>query len=603
MTEQQRTATHRPHVDGPGVDGSPSDDATAHGTADTAASTSGAGAITPLTRRQIRLAAQRLDVQHPDEQGRTEPDASAVPAAVPAAPVSRRDLRARAADTTPGPPPTVNQPVTPRTPAAPPASTDEPRDDEASPAPLSPVGTLGQDPSPLPSRRALRHGASSCPEPFPLLRTHPASPSGGQQRVGKALTAVALSGALLVSGFALQRADRSLEAGSTDVSARGALLGQVARTNAAAATRLTAQGEAFAGQRRTEALQTAQAALAETETVVRTAAPVLDAATLAPLTAAAARLEELLQAGGGADLSGVAPAAPAATSAQDDDLAARAASAAQASRSLVAARGAVPTESPLAPTPTATPSAPAVASTPADEAETAPDATADVTADVTSAPSPAAGSSDASAAEPAPDQTPAAPTDVAASAELSRAAAEVSALAGQIRAQLDAQVAADEARSLEAAAAAAKAAEIAHKVAVAKAAPNGQIPRDALCSPSFAPQALLRCDAAAALEELDVAYRAEFGHDLAIVSSYRSYAMQVATRRSRGWLAAVPGTSNHGLAVAVDFDAFGHLGSFSSPNYLWMKRHAAEFGWSHPRLMERGGGGPQEPWHWEFGTD
>src|SRR5690606_34967675 len=114
------------------------------------------------------------------------------------------------------------------------------------------------------------------------------------------------------------------------------------------------------------------------------------------------------------------------------------------------------------------------------------------------------------------------------------------------------------------------------KVALAASSPNGRIPLDALCAPEFAPEELLRCDAAEALEELNAAYRADFGVDLDVVSSYRSYSAQIATRANRGWLAAAPGTSNHGLGLAVDFGDFGGLGQFNTKNYWWMKENGPE---------------------------
>lgn len=132
---------------------------------------------------------------------------------------------------------------------------------------------------------------------------------------------------------------------------------------------------------------------------------------------------------------------------------------------------------------------------------------------------------------------------------------------------------------------------------------NGRLPQGLLCPLSFAPQARLRCDAAAALEELDVAYRAHFGTHLEVVSSYRSFEQQVLVKASRGWLAASPGRSNHGWGIAVDLGGFGGVGQFDSPRYLWMREHAPAYGWSHPTAMQPGGSAPEEPWHWEFGTD
>ncbi len=131
---------------------------------------------------------------------------------------------------------------------------------------------------------------------------------------------------------------------------------------------------------------------------------------------------------------------------------------------------------------------------------------------------------------------------------------------------------------------------------------NGRIPADALCAVPFATSHRLQCDAADALADLNEAYREAFGTDLAVVSSYRTLEAQVSLRASKGGLAARPGTSNHGWGIAVDLGGIGSLGDFSKPGYKWLQEHAGEFGWNHPRGMEPGGSGPQEPWHWEFGT-
>jgi hypothetical protein len=132
---------------------------------------------------------------------------------------------------------------------------------------------------------------------------------------------------------------------------------------------------------------------------------------------------------------------------------------------------------------------------------------------------------------------------------------------------------------------------------------NGRIPTALLCAPAFAPTALLRCDAAAALETVNEAYRAKFGEDLVVTSAYRTYEQQAALKIAKGWLAAPAGRSNHGLGVAVDLGGFGALGQFDSPRYRWMLEHGEQFGWFHPEAMRPGGGGPPEPWHFEFSTD
>ena len=129
---------------------------------------------------------------------------------------------------------------------------------------------------------------------------------------------------------------------------------------------------------------------------------------------------------------------------------------------------------------------------------------------------------------------------------------------------------------------------------------NGRLPLEELCALSVAPDERLRCDAAEAFEALNAAYREDHGRDLVVVSAYRSLSEQAAVRLTRGALAAAPGYSNHGWGIAVDLGGLGGLGQFDDPDYRWLKENAARFGWQHPRIMEPGGGGPQEPWHWEY---
>ncbi|MFC8799990.1 M15 family metallopeptidase [Promicromonospora sp. NPDC057138] len=147
--------------------------------------------------------------------------------------------------------------------------------------------------------------------------------------------------------------------------------------------------------------------------------------------------------------------------------------------------------------------------------------------------------------------------------------------------------------------AAARAAKAKAMVEVAKSYGNGQIPASVLCGLSWVSDEQLRCDAAAALEELNGAFRAAFGRNLKVTDGYRSYAEQVSVAASRGGLAAVPGTSNHGLGQAVDLS--GGIESFGSAEYGWMVANAGTYGWKHPGWAEPGGSKP-EPWHWEYGV-
>ncbi|WP_062517244.1 D-alanyl-D-alanine carboxypeptidase family protein [Demequina gelatinilytica] len=119
---------------------------------------------------------------------------------------------------------------------------------------------------------------------------------------------------------------------------------------------------------------------------------------------------------------------------------------------------------------------------------------------------------------------------------------------------------------------------------------NGYLPSSSLCTLSFASGQTLQCSAAKALEAADDDYYAQTGSHLGIVSSYRSYSAQVATKASRGYFAAAPGSSNHGWGMAADF---------SPASATWMRTHGEDYGWVHPTWARPGGSKP-ESWHLEF---
>jgi hypothetical protein len=130
-----------------------------------------------------------------------------------------------------------------------------------------------------------------------------------------------------------------------------------------------------------------------------------------------------------------------------------------------------------------------------------------------------------------------------------------------------------------------------------RGAPNGFLDRSALCPLDGAPGHALRADAAAAFNRMTAAALAERGQRLCVRDSYRSYAGQVSIFRRTPRLAAVPGTSRHGLGVAVDLSCGAER--FGSSTYRWLKANAGRFGWVHPAWAEPGGALP-EPWHWEY---
>ncbi len=126
---------------------------------------------------------------------------------------------------------------------------------------------------------------------------------------------------------------------------------------------------------------------------------------------------------------------------------------------------------------------------------------------------------------------------------------------------------------------------------------NGEIPTETLCQLGVYRHAL-RCDAAAGYAAMGEAFRAAFGTELCITDSYRSLPSQVTAFYLKPALAAVPGTSNHGWALAVDL--CGGINRAGSPEWRWMTGNAGRFGFVQPDWAAPGGEKP-EPWHWEYG--
>lgn len=123
---------------------------------------------------------------------------------------------------------------------------------------------------------------------------------------------------------------------------------------------------------------------------------------------------------------------------------------------------------------------------------------------------------------------------------------------------------------------------------------NGKIPDTVLCPlPQQGEQ--LRADAAAAFIELDGAFRSEFGRPMCVADSYRPYHEQVRLfQEMLPGMAARPGTSAHGLGIAVDL--CGGVNRLGTAEHQWMLDNGPSYGWDNPDWA-RGG---FEPWHWEF---
>lgn len=125
---------------------------------------------------------------------------------------------------------------------------------------------------------------------------------------------------------------------------------------------------------------------------------------------------------------------------------------------------------------------------------------------------------------------------------------------------------------------------------------SGHLDPSTLCELSWSPRILLRCDAAQALERLNVAYTDRFGAPLGVSDGYRDYASQVAIAAAKPHLAAKPGTSNHGWGLAADLIGVSPEGS---ERYRWLREHGPTYGWQHPSWARIGGSKP-EAWHWEY---
>ncbi len=121
---------------------------------------------------------------------------------------------------------------------------------------------------------------------------------------------------------------------------------------------------------------------------------------------------------------------------------------------------------------------------------------------------------------------------------------------------------------------------------------NGRLRADQLCE-IWKPGEQMRPDAALALTALNEQFKTAFGQDLCIADTYRSLSEQYSTKASRGYLAATPGTSNHGLGLAVDFCNSQVTGVYAR----WLATNGEVFGFWNPDWAKTS---KYEPWHWEY---
>lgn len=130
--------------------------------------------------------------------------------------------------------------------------------------------------------------------------------------------------------------------------------------------------------------------------------------------------------------------------------------------------------------------------------------------------------------------------------------------------------------------------------------PNGQIPTAAM-APVYSRGGTFWLEPSAQMwwNLLAAEYQRVWGVPLDITDAYRSLAEQQyywdAYQAGWGNVAAKPGKSNHGWAMAVDIytPAFG--GSTSDPRHQWLQVWAPKYGWTWTT-----GKASMESWHWEF---
>ena len=83
------------------------------------------------------------------------------------------------------------------------------------------------------------------------------------------------------------------------------------------------------------------------------------------------------------------------------------------------------------------------------------------------------------------------------------------------------------------------------------------------------------------------AAQSAFGKDIPINSAYRSYAHQQSIQQSGKYaVVAAPGTSRHGMGLALDLEP-------GTPSYNWMMKNGSKFGWFYAGI-------PDDKFHFEY---
>jgi peptidoglycan hydrolase-like protein with peptidoglycan-binding domain len=130
--------------------------------------------------------------------------------------------------------------------------------------------------------------------------------------------------------------------------------------------------------------------------------------------------------------------------------------------------------------------------------------------------------------------------------------------------------------------------------------PKGSIADTHLYYPGTRNPRQLRTDIVPHANALALAFYLRFGKQLYATDGARDYDTQVQLRKEKGSWAAVPGTSNHGWAKALDLAS--NVNNGESAEHKWMEQNAGRFGFENPAWARNSNpnDGQYEPWHWEY---
>ncbi|MEV7638999.1 MULTISPECIES: SH3 domain-containing protein [Actinomycetes] len=135
---------------------------------------------------------------------------------------------------------------------------------------------------------------------------------------------------------------------------------------------------------------------------------------------------------------------------------------------------------------------------------------------------------------------------------------------------------------------------------------NGKLPASMLVALHWDKEkTLVAAPAAADLGRLNSAFKKKFGKNLDIDLAYRTLDTQKFLYQELGhYIAAKPGTSNHGWGLAIDVpETYSY--SFKGKYYKWLKANTKKYNWIHRKNLEEfranGSRNPYaEAWHFEY---